>query len=444
MAIRQLRRPAAPLRFRLERYFKPINFLGLFLALILFQGFFEYFFKFTIGISFLGLYARSFKLGMYVLVGLTALYFLLRSKPDRNQVRPGALLLALILLEIVLGMGLSVYLGLDQKNARLPLYFDSLLSVLLIIPFAYAAVEKVEDLYRVMRWFVTGLVVLAGFEVFARVVGPSLVLVRSFALTSYRLTLPIAVLFFLVAGLTSHRPRISHLLYSAIAALGVVIAFNKPIFVPFIVSLVFAILLLLVLPKNRIAFRKRDVLLSLLVMVVLLVLFILLVEIVVPGDYLGGYVAVFERYVLKVNPSTNESIGRVDGGRFYLYARAWEMFLANPIFGRGLGVTIISDGGTQIPPHSIIFDLMAGTGLAGTLPFIAGIVILFLYVLRNADFTRMIELKVAMLGYVVFGFAFALVGVLWEYAYIYFPMAIYIGCLLKVATLDGNRRRPVQ
>ncbi|MCE9545322.1 MAG: O-antigen ligase family protein [Planctomycetia bacterium] len=72
----------------------------------------------------------------------------------------------------------------------------------------------------------------------------------------------------------------------------------------------------------------------------------------------------------------SEVLESASGGRFALWAAAWERYLEDPIVGTGLGqrARLSAAGDNDIPLHNQYLDFLLSLGIVGTLPIIIGLV----------------------------------------------------------------------
>lgn len=143
----------------------------------------------------------------------------------------------------------------------------------------------------------------------------------------------------------------------------------------------FSVVLIYLLPTQGVNQRKK-VLKLLAVCLVLLILLVALYPVVKSYPALYRYTRTIERMIAGKDVTT---------GRYKLWSFATEMFNAKPIFGNGLGsfASYIKDGRSHlftieiISAHNIFFDLMAETGVIGTILMLASMLTVFIITIKR-------------------------------------------------------------
>lgn len=124
----------------------------------------------------------------------------------------------------------------------------------------------------------------------------------------------------------------------------------------------------------------------------------------------------------------------IGGPRRLLIEQAWSIFLAHPLLGVGPGEYHYHQfmlpgrmAGVQFAssPHNLVFDLLAMTGLAGTLLFMAILLPMLVRIVRTA---RSLESAACVLMLAAFGIHTLLEYPQW-YAYFLLPAAFLFGAL---------------
>ncbi|RME47957.1 MAG: O-antigen ligase domain-containing protein [Chloroflexi bacterium] len=435
--------PGKPLRYQIDMWFRPETFLAIYLALIGFYGLFEVSLVSTFGWSFLGIYQRPVTLGMYLFVAGTAIWVLLVRRPVRAKPVSLAAQMVFIffLLEFLLLALMGVQYGRARGNVQVVNYQQGLEIFIMVAVAGYLATESTDRVARILRPFVYLLVFLSLLNAVSVIANNATRLIRlPFASFDMLFVLPFAAIYFLARYLMTSRRRLLALLMFIGATAGVFLRFEKPVLVPFVLAC--AVLYgLLLLAAGKLSLTSRWQLLKrILILIAGGVLVLTFVELIVPGNLLGELLLLFFRRFLKFNPTTAQVIGRLDGGRFYLWQQGWEMLKTSPLWGVGFGPGIRSDLGTVVFPHNLLVEFLVGTGLLGGTVLLAWLAASTVYILRSFNWNEQPIFKLGLLGFLIYALIVSMVGVLWGHLALLNLTALTLGMVLKIATLDREGR----
>ena len=143
-------------------------------------------------------------------------------------------------------------------------------------------------------------------------------------------------------------------------------------------------------------------------MILLVLAALLVLEVTIPGSFLGDYRLIFYDRYLKANPITGATEGRIDGGRFELYTLAWHAIEGKRWLGLGIGGASLHPyiPGIYIFPHSLILDFLLAYGIIGVGAMLVGLCAIIVYLLTNLNWTEYRLMKATLLGYLLFAFDF--------------------------------------
>lgn len=440
MSIRRLhayQTPTKPLRFRINASLKPILALKIYLALIIAQGLFEYFFMWTLGLSFFGLQSRMLLLGVMILVGFTSIYLIQTKKHELSKKDNNVLILFLLYGFLAISISIGVYLGIINANEGMWDYTRSIVILLIVALFSYLVVESDQSTHNVIWTFILACAMMATLEVISQLISWRIV-DWPFLFSNFRWIFAIAGSYFLTRYFLMHSKMWSNLFIFIIISASLTLDIDKPLVISYFMSMTFitiASLIIVVCGKSN---KKRQFWTRLFTLIIFVIFSIIMLEIIVPGNLLYEYWMEIMLRFLKINPVTGRVIGTVDGGRFYLYQKSYEMFQSKPIWGYGLGIDIKTNIGTHVPTHNIIADFILGTGIVGFIQFILICAISGYIMIKKMNYYRYSELKLGLLGYIVFVAFFSMVGVLWTHVIMVHMLAIALGVGLKLAVLDAR------
>lgn len=427
-----------PLRYQLNDLLKPIFLLKLYLSFIAIYALFEFLLVSTFGWSFMGIYQRPIMLGMFIFVGGTALHLLTKRNHGEKRLYPRSqIFLGLLVLEFVLLVAVGLQYGRFNDNAQLISYERGLVIFFTVALSAYVGIESINKAKNVLRVFIWFLLVLSfgnAISVFVRNSVPDLWA----PLLSYDILyiMPLAGIYFFVFYLLARERSFFAMLLFVTAASGVILRFEKPVLVPFVAACGATYFVIFLLAGSLYGVSRLSLIKRALLLVFAAVAALLILELIVPGNLLLEYRIAFFRNYLKFNPVSGTSIGRVDGGRFYLWAKGLQVLKESPWWGQGFGPGIRSDTGFLVFPHNLVIDFLIGTGLLGVTLLLSFLATISFYVARFIDWNSFSVLKLSMMGFLIYVFSVSMVGVLWGHLSLLHVSALILGMLIKFATLD--------
>ncbi len=441
MLIRRLQAyqaPTKPLRFRVNASLKPVIALKIYLALLVAQGLFEYFFMWTLGLSFLGLQTRLLLLGVVLLVSFTCLHFIItRKRYITAKKENDILILFLIYIGLIISVIISIYFGIGNENNGAWDYSRSMIILLIVALFSYLVTDNNQSANSAIKPFILACTMMAVLGVVSQFISWRIVN-WPFLFSNFRWVFAFASSYFLARYFMMDSEIWRNLLIFIIVSASLTLDLDKPLIVSYVVAMIFVTIASWFVIMRINSNKRKQFLIRIFILIVFIIAAIAMLEIIVPGNVLREYWMIIMRRFLKRNPVSGASIGTVDGGRFYIYQKAYEMLQSKPIWGYGLGVEIRTNSGIGVPPHNIIADFILGTGIFGFIMFSLICIIVAYMILRKLNYRSYGELKLGLLGYIVFVSFFSLVGVLWTHVIMVHMFAITLGVSLKLAVLDGR------
>ncbi len=437
----RLRFSQKPLRFAVNDLITPLTGFYVYLALLAFYALFLLFPVNWFGRGFLGVYGRPMTLGLYAFVVITTLSVVVRERHgERKQVATGTLALWFFIVLLFVLVLMSVERGHAADNPYLSQYQQGVLTFVIVTPLVYYAIpsqEKADRIVRVIAAFV-------GFLTLGELVGTMTLFlpVPRLPITTleFQYVIPFAALYFYIAFVTASDRLVGRAALFAIAIMGCLGRLLKPVVVPLFFAMVVTTLLLIVIwwrdPEKRVwTIVKRILVLAFLVIAV-----IGLLELVLPGSFLGDYRLIFYARYLKADPTTGQAYGRLDGGRLGYYGLAWQSMQGSQWLGGGLGTAFQhpSVPGRYAFPHSLLLDFFLTLGVFGLFVLAAGLLAFASYLLLNVNWRQYQAMKLGLAGYLLFTLFSSLVSNLWPNLVHVNGLAVALGIMLKLATLDGR------
>ena len=406
----RLRLGNKPLRFTLGESLTPLFFLRVYLLLIAFYAVFAFFVIPVFGVSFLGLQGRSMKLGLYSFVLFTAGYWLINGRYQRlgvgRRYRLTALTaLGLLLVEFLILLALGLLLGQLNVNWKVSVYQGTAIITVLAGSFTYYAIRNQRQAAELVRQMAIFMAILAIAEAISGLSAFLSLRIPFFAYDFFNV-LPLAAIYFFASYATATEGVVRKGLVFLGSAFGCVVTFQKPIVVPFAVTLVFLGVFVVFLARLAPDMKARTVIKRLLLLTVIAVAGLVIIDIVLPGSFFSDYVSIFYNRFLKVSQSTGQAVGNIDGGRFDLWSQGWYLLQQRPLLGYGFG-TGIQLVYTQGPvfPHNIFVDFMVGMGLVGLFGIVLLVVAVAAHLFLNMNWYEFTEAKLACCSATWFSFS---------------------------------------
>ena len=229
------------------------------------------------------------------------------------------LLLGCFFIIVAVGVIFGLNRGLVNATPYFTQYQQGILVMLLVVPLVYYAVPNVREadrLVRIMAYFLGALAVADLIGMLSRFMPVFRLPVQTL---DFQFITPFAAIYFFVRYLTSRDRMLWNGAVFGIVFLGCIARFQKPIVVPLVLVLGFMGLILLIVFFLNSRMRASHIIKRALLMILLVLAALLVLEVVIPGSFLGDYRLIFYDRYLKANPITGATEGRIDGGRFELY-----------------------------------------------------------------------------------------------------------------------------
>lgn len=413
------------------------DFIALIVYPLIFQGYFEFFTLRTVGSSFAGIYRRPLTLGFYAMVAALLLYQLTHREYKRGDRRlRSGLFIVLTLLGL---MAIYAYLnGSASRNLAFSTVSTSIIEMAVIIAVSFVLTDGMATLQKYIRILAWSFGIIAILQIFPYL-GSMLGRPLPFGIGDFTLIMPFVFCYFVSRYFFDEKMNYLAILMAGISVIAVMTRFQKFVIVPFVLTLVAFVAYCLWLSWARQMAAPGVLLRRLAVILGIVTLFVAILLIAVPNAY-----EIYRRTILvgflKISPATFEAIGRIDGGRFVIWAEVLRLLGARPLFGYGYGAVVLSDLGDYVFPHNFVLALLLYFGIAG-LALIVGLLAIVLRSLRPFPLRRefIIE-RATIFGYGAFVIAFGLIGVLWNKTILLYLLAVSLGMLMKVGYL--SRRSP--
>lgn len=426
-----------PLVYQTKRWQRG-DLLLLILYPLIFVGYFEFFATHTVGRSFLGIYRRPLTIGLYALIAALLLQFI-RQKSHKKSIKLSEKKL-IIFLMILIFVIYNFIKGKFYLNSYYSNIGETFGLFLLICTASFLANNRMSDLRKYLH-------ILSSSFLLLGIIHSLFLLIEKlgyntrFWIGEGMMIMPLVFYYFLFHYLFDRQKELKYLIYAFLALLPILLSFEKAIVVPLILS--FSLIIIISLynylsSKNKDISNIKKTIKRIGALLIVFVFFVSLYYFVFPDDFETYRKIILVSY-LKVSPETLDPIGRVDGGRYYIWQTALRLLLEKPIFGYGFGVSILSDLGDYIFPHNILLDILLSFGIVGTLIFVLLIARLIKYMnIFPIHVDYQLENK-TILAYLLFIFCFAVIGVIWNKILAIYTLALFLGMLLKIGYLNNNQ-----
>lgn len=316
---------------------------------------------------------------------------------------------------------------------------NAFITFFLVLILSFIANSRLDDLRKYLNIFAWSFLILGLLHSLFFLSGKFGYITR-FWIGESAMVMPLVFYYFLFNYLLENDKEFKYLIYSFFSILPILLNFEKAIIVPFVLSgfLLVIINFINYIKNKNIHYKnitkiiKRGLILFLIFILILLIYYIIL-----PDDFETYRRAIFINY-LKISPDDLSPVGRIDGGRYFIWKSGLDLLLNKPLLGYGFGVAILSDLGDYVFPHNIIIDILLSFGIMGLLFFglIIGLIIKYMnFSFINKDYQ--IENK-TILAYSLFFLSFSTIGVIWNKDIVIYSMSLFLGMLLKIRYINSN------
>ena len=413
--------------------------LTAFLTAVAIQGLLELLMTFPASIGSFTFGNKVLRLGLYSYVLLLGLWRLRNRRRLSVMARREMALIQFLYAELfgVLVLGFFLFIANRTSGSALE-EFRQLLELYILIPMVYSSISNTTQMRKAIDWLVSLLTILAFLSILGYLSGFMLSTRLPFWAGRFSLVLlfgtVVAWVRVLVFGVNLRR-----LLQLVILVGGSFITFLKPAMASGIIGLLAVLLLLL---ANRGFGREPTVsrhlvLTRLLLVLLILALLFLILNGMTSGRLLRTYQ--YEFYVRYLKTTTGKEI---DGQRLLIWDQTWnDVFLKSPWVGTGWGVRVDVYYADDVYIHNLFLYWLASTGVVGGLVLALLLFFAGRYVLKNVDLRQDVDLKMGLLGYIVVLLVYNSVGVMFAEPALTYIAGVVIGLVLRIATLDAEKRR---
>lgn len=389
--------------------------LCIFLVIIALQGFIELF-LYTGDISAYGIYYRPVHYALYIFIFLT-INKALRRVIDINNYRglpPILYVLGIFISDVCFG----AYFGNIAKNPFW--YSDSIVifEMIITIPVVYMVVGDVSDVRKSIHPFMQLTTILSLFQVLYYILKARFDYSQN-SVGFFTLILLLGLYICLSRVIVSDNIRIRDIITLIIFFCGCLISFHKPVIISFISGIIFMLI------QTSINRHKHFALRRLFFMIICFYVILVLVDVFFGNIILNFYSDIFRDSYL------HESTGDISGGRYYLWETAWNLFLAKPLLGQGLGVGIGLESGIIII-HNIYLYFLVSFGIVGS--FIVFFILLSLFKVfwKIRNIQKDYDIALAIGAYVFSILVYNSFGMMLFFVPVVYLFSISVGILLKM------------